>query len=266
MTMEENRVIQHYNDLSGYISNWRMTMNLLYKKQIDFPKEVISYGDNCYDLSLMLSYLDDNLTRFENKHVTPQEFDYMAYAQARCFLKVCYLLIRVLFDNISGIIKYFYDNNEPKLGLRKSFNHLLHQAQSGKLPEDLSSLVKRTDIQFLKVKDRRDSIGHDYESLLISINRDEGGNTTLGHFGTSGRSSKNYEDIRQFFGNTLCEYQNLIDNLLDHFDVKFMQWYKFKPHRNNTILMGLSGNMLWWAYKYGNYTNKGLVVKETDIK
>ena len=60
-----------------------------------------------------------------------------------------------------------------------------------------------------------------YESLLISFKQDEEGKTILGHFSTKEHLTKVYEDIRQYFGYVLCEYQALIDNLLDHFDTKF---------------------------------------------
>jgi hypothetical protein len=263
--MNTDQIIQHYNDLSGYISNWHMTMNRIHRVNNNLPQEIISFVDNCYDLSLMLSYLDDNLIRLENETSTPEGLDHMAYAQTRCFLEVCYFLVRVLFDNISGIIKYFYDKNEPNSGIPKNFNDLLKRAQSGKIPEDLTSVITKIKFNFIKVKDRRDDIGHNYESILVFIDKDKNGKITLEHFGTLGRSPKKYEDIRQFFGSVLCEYQELIDNLLDLFDDKFMSWYKFRPYRNLCILSGLSGNMLWWACKYGKYTNKGLIVKEIDI-
>ena len=93
--------INHKNNLSGYIGNWLTMMNCLKKTPpfIRIPQEVVSYGDNIYDLSLMLSYLDNNLTMLEEKPLTPDEFGYMAYAQARGFLKVCYLLLK--YDSIN---------------------------------------------------------------------------------------------------------------------------------------------------------------------
>src|SRR4030065_1781194 len=101
--------INHKNNLSGYIGNWLIVMNHIKKTQppIRIPQEAVSYNDNNYDLSLMLSYLDSNLTILEETPLTPDKFDYLAYAQARAFLKVCYILLRVLLDDVSGIIKYF---------------------------------------------------------------------------------------------------------------------------------------------------------------
>jgi hypothetical protein len=59
--------INHKNNLSGYIGNWRIMMNSLKKTQppMRIPQVVVSYNDNSYDLSLMLSYLDNNLTILE---------------------------------------------------------------------------------------------------------------------------------------------------------------------------------------------------------
>jgi len=264
MTPQRPKTVYHQNNLSGYIGNLRLLMNLILKGQppIDIPQELVSLGDNTYDLSVMLSYLDAKLTILEETpRIAGQQIDSQAYAEARSFLKVCYLLVRILFDDISGVIKYFYDKNEPNSGVTKSFNDLLNRAKNGKLPEDLSTLLRRTIVQFPKMKDRRDDLGHFYESLLISFKQDEDGKTILGHFSTKGRTSKEYEDIRQYFGFILCEYQKLIDNLLDHFDTKFVDWYRFKPHRDLNIFQGYAGIMLWWAYKYGGYRHKDLVIE-----
>jgi len=265
MASQRTKTVYHQNNLSGYIGNWRLLMNQMLRVQppIDIPQELVSLGDNTHDLSVMLSYLDAKLTILEETPlIAGQKIDYLAYAEARSFLKVCYLLVRILFDDISGVIKYFYDKNEPNSGVTKSFNDLLNRAKNGKLPEDLSTLLRRTIVQFPKMKDRRDDLGHFYESLLISFKKDKDGKTILGHFSTKGRTSKEYEDIRQYFGFILCEYQKLIDNLLDHFDTKFVDWYRFKPHRDLNIYEGYAGIMLWWAYRYGDYRHEDLQVSE----
>ena len=270
MTSQRPMTIQHTNGLSGYISNWRLTLYQLYQKLKvqppgDMPQELVSLVDNIDDLSLMLSYLDAKLTILEETtSIAGQQIDYEAYSEARSFLKVSYLLVRKLFDDVSGVIRYFYDKNEPNSGVTKSFNSLLNKAKNGNLPEALSTVLRQTIVQFPKMKDRRDGLLHDYESLLISFKKDKDGETVLGHFSTKGRTSKQYEDIRQYFGIILCEYQTLIDDLLDHFDTKFMDWYRFKPQRIMTIYGGHAGIMLWWAYKYGNYRHKYLQVVENN--
>jgi hypothetical protein len=267
MSSLKPKVVQHQNSLTGYISNWRLSMNQMLRARppIDIPQELVSLIDNTHDLSVMLSYLDANLATLEETPlVAGQQFDDSAYAQARSFLKVCYLLVRIIFDDISGVIKYFYDENEPNSGVTKSFDTLLGKARNGKLPEDLSRLLKQTIVYFPEMRSRRVDLEHDYESLLISFRRNEAGKTVLGHFSTKRHPTKEYEDIRQYFGCILCEYQTLIDRLLDHFDTKFVDWYRFKPHRNLSIFQGYAGIMLWWAYKYGNYRHKDLIITEND--
>jgi hypothetical protein len=266
MMSQKLKAVYYQNNLSSYVGNWRLSMSQISKRPpINIPQELVSLGDNTHDLSVMLSYLDAKLIILEETPlIAGQQIDFQAYAEARSFLKVCYLLVRMIFDDVSGVIKYFYDNNEPNSGVTKSFSDLLKRAKNGKVPEDLSTLLRLTIVQFPTMKDRRDDLGHFYESLLISFKKDEDGKTILGHFSTKGRTSKEYEDIRQYFGSILCEYQTLIDKLLDHFDIKFADWYKFKPNRNLNIIQGYSGIMLWWAYKYGNYRNDNLHVIENE--
>jgi len=266
MTLRRLKIIHHQTDLTHYISEWRSTMIYILKKHppVDIPQPLISLGDNTRDLSVMLSYLDVNLAILEETPPTVgQEINYQAYSDARTFLKICYLLVRILFNDVAGVIQYFYDENEPNSGVPQSFNALLKKAKNNKLPEDLSTLLKRTIALFPVMRGRRDDLEHYYESLLISFGQDKDGKTILGHFGTKGGTAKEYEDIRQSFGSILCEYQNLIDNILDHFDNKFMDWYRFKPPRASKIIAeGYAGIMLWWAYKYGNYRHKDLQVSE----
>lgn len=270
MASQKIKAVCHTNDLGSYIGNWRITLyqlNRILKIQppTKIPQQFVSFGENRHDLSLMLSYLDTNLTILERtKCIARQQIDSEAYGEARSFLKVCYLLVRILFDDIAGVIKYFYDKNEPNSGVTKSFGDLIKKAQIGKLPNELSTLVDKTVTCFPEMRNRRVDLEHFYESLLISFKWDKDGKTILGHFGTKGQTTTEYEDIRQYFGLVLCEFQKLIDNLLDHFDNKFMEWYKFKPQRNFNIYQGYSGIMLYWAYKYGGYTHKHLKIIENS--
>jgi hypothetical protein len=198
MNRANQKNISHKNNLSGYVSNWLIAMNHIKKTQPPeiMPRAAISYNDNVYDLSLTLSYLNDNLKILEETPITHDKFNYIAYAQARYFLKVCYILLRVLLDDISGIIKFFYDNNEPDVGVPKSFEGLLNKAGSQKLPEDLITLLKPTSDWFREMRKRKDDLVHRYESLLISLRQGENGENILGHFSTMGHTTKEYEDIR----------------------------------------------------------------------
>jgi len=266
MTSQRTISVVHKNDLSAYLGDWKNVMNIILKAQppVSLPQTLISFSNNTYDFSLMLAYLDDRLTVLEETPLTPNQFNYQAYAEARVFLKVCYIFFRILLDDVSGIIRYFYKNNE-RVELSKSFNKLLKKAENGELPDDLSKLLERTSAWFPEMRKRRVDLEHQYESLLISFKQDEDGKNILGHFSTKGRTSKEYEDIREYFGFILCEYQRLIDNLLDHFDTKFRDWYGIiqgKAGRNSTIMTGCPAFPLWWAHKYGNYRHKDLQVSE----
>ncbi len=260
MAQDRRTIINHKNNLSGYIGSWLNVMNNIKKTQppIRIPQEVVSYNDNTYDLSLMLSYLDNNLKILEKTPLTPDKFDYLAYAQARAFMKVCYMFLRIILDDVSGIIKHFYDENEHPIIVPKSFDDLLKKADNRKLPEDLIALIQPSKEWFCQMRQRRVDLEHNYESLLISFRQGKNGENILGHFSTMGHTTKEYEDIRQYIGFVLCEYQKLIDNLLDHFDSKFRNWYGFAPPRDITILDRIVDMPLWWAYKYGNYRHKDL--------
>jgi len=276
MNREASITVQHKNCLSTYLSDWVTMMRHVYiniKPELaqyynltKIPTTFESLQSNTYDLSVMLSYLDVKLTILEETpFIAGQQIDYQAYSEARSFLKVCYLLIRILFDDVSGVIKYFYDKNEPNSGVTKSFSDLLNKAKSGKLPEDLSKLLEGAIVHFPEMRRRRVNLEHYYESLLVSLKKGEDGKTILGHFSTQERTPKEYGDIRQYFGNILCEYQMLIDNLLDHFDTKFGDWHgstQGKSSRNLTIMQGCVALPLWWAYKHGNYRHKDLQVNE----
>ncbi len=114
------------------------------------------------------------------------------------------------------------------------------------------------------MRKRRDDLGHRYESLLISFRQGENGETIPGHFSTMGHTTREYEDDRGYIGFVLYEYQKLIDNLLDHFDSKFRNWYGIAPHREVTQFYHIIAMPLWWAYKYGNYRHKDLQITENN--
>ncbi len=268
MTSQRTISIVHKNDLSAYLGDWKNVMNIILKAQppVSLPQTLISFSNNTYDLSLMLSYLDDKLTILEGTPlIAGQRIDYQAYAEARVFLKASYLFFRILLDDVSGILEYFYKKNELNVKVEQSFDDLLKKAKNRKLPEDLSKLLERPSSWFPEMKDRRDDLVHRYDSFLISFKQGEDGKTILGHFSIKGLPSSMCDDIRKYFGFILCEYQTLIDNLLDHFDTKFGDWYGImqgKSGRTISIMEGCVALPLWWAYKYGNYRHKDLQVNE----
>jgi hypothetical protein len=273
--------IVHKNDLSTYLSNWKTTMNMMsdaisrrlskeegeHYRIARIPKPFKSFSSNSYDLSLVLSYLDNRLRILEDTPITPPQFPYQSYAEAKVFLKVCYIFFLVLLDDVAGIIEYFYKKNEPTVGVKKTFHHLLTKANNDEISDKkLSGLIKELNSWFPEVQSRRDDLVHKYENLQIFLTQNSDGRNIAEQFSTNEIHTRDYKDIRQYFGFILCEYQKFIDSLLDHFDNKFEDWYRAgrgKSSRNTSIIVGDAGIILWWAYRYGNYRNENLQVIES---
>jgi hypothetical protein len=267
--------VVHKNDLSTYLGDWKNVMNMLSntmskmkpEESQDYrvpriPTPFESFHFDSYDLSVLLAYLGDSLTILEETPLS--QFNDRAYAEARVFLKMCFIIFPILLDDLSGIIGYFYKNNE-NLELKKSFDKLLKQSKKEGFPEDLAKLLEQTSSWFPEIKDTRDDLIHYYDSILLSFKEIEGGRNIIGHFHIKGRTPIAYEDTRKYLGLVFCEYQKLIDNLLDHFDTKFRDWYRIvqgKSGRSGTIMSGCVALPLWWAHKYGDYRHQDLQVSE----
>ena len=275
-------IIVHKNDLNAYLGDWKTSMDIMgnaigrrvSKEEGEryliarLPKPFESFSFNSHDLSVLLSYLDDTLRVLEETPITATQFPYQAYAEAKVFLKSCYIFFLVLLDDIGGIIRYFYQKNEPTVEVKKTFGDLLVKANKGILPSgELSELVKTADSWFPEVKRRRDDLVHKYETLLISFRQNPDGRNIAGQFSTKEIHTRDYEDIRDYFGFVLCQYHKFIDSLLDHFDNKFQAWYgivRGKSSRTTSIIEGNAGIVLWWAHRYGNYRNDDLHVIESN--
>lgn len=282
--MSSTRLIRivHKNDLRAYLGDWKNHMNIMsnsISKRVSkaegqryhiarIPKPFESFSFNSDDLTILLTHLDNRLRVLEETSITPSQFPYQAYAEAKVFLKACYLFFLILLDDVAGIIEYFYKKNEPEVRVKKKFNDLLGKANEDKLySRELSELIKGTGLWFPELMRRRDDLVHKYETLLISFKHNQDGKNIAGQFSTKESPTKEYEDIREYFGFVLCEYHKFIDKLLDHLDEKFKVWYGIVQGgagRTTSIIEGTAGIMLWWAYKYGNYTHKDLKVVENN--
>ncbi len=261
MTSRISEKIQHRNSLESYLANARFIGQVLEGMPFpSTPRPLVSLGENAHDLSLMLSHLDRRLATLEDGN---WQIDFQVYYEAKSFLKVCYLLARILFDDLAGVVKYLYDTNEPNSGLPKSFNALLKKARGNGLPEELSTVLTQAVVHFPEMKKRRDGLEHQYESILITFAAGKNDEVVLGHANIDGLTTKYYQDLRVYIGLILAEYQHLTDNLLDHFDSKFPMWYGVQPRRETTVYHGDAGIMLWWAHEYGGYRHKDLVVAES---
>ena len=258
----------HKNDLSGYLSDWKMKMEMMNKlvkigknKPQPIPKTFQAIFTQNTDLRIVLRYLDSKLKILENDKL-PFSKKYQDYADAIVFLKVCYMFYRILLDTLARIIRYFYKENE---GIKLPCSLFIPPVKNKKrenIPKDLSDILDKVYIWFPEVITRRDGLVHRCESFLILIEENKSGIIMLKHSNRPyGNEFKNFGRIREYIGFLLCEYQKLIDNLLDHFDSKFKIWYGIvasKASRSSSMMEWNSANMLWWAVKYGGYKNPDL--------
>ncbi len=266
-------IAKHKNDLSTYLSGWFMCLQMgqiagLKNTRLMLtskPKPFYAIGSHTYELSLMLSHLDSKMRILESK--SPLELDHKAYSECIVFLKASYVFYRILIDTLAGVIEYFYKKSE-KINLPRSFNGLLSKHKNGRLPKELSDVIKDSISWFPDFRARRDDLVHHYESFLILFGKDPQNKTILEHSLMPGKRTptvNNLRDIREYLGFVLKEYQQLVDGLLDHFDSKFKGWYgivKGDKSRTETILEGSSAYMIWWAAKYGNYQHPDLIIRE----
>ncbi len=277
MSPQTQIIITHKNDLRAYFSDWKTQMGIIYisieKRDPEeskryhmtrIPQPIESLSFNSDDFSILLRYLDNTLRILEETPVTPIEFPYQAYAEARVFLKAFFIFLRILLDDLAGIIEHFYKTNERiDLCKGKGFKELLKKADKSKQTEDLSKLLRPRRSWFQELKRIRDDLVHHYDSILISFRQNGEGRNVLGHFNIKEQTRYVHEDTRKYIGLALSEYQRLIDDLLDHFDERFKDWYGIvRGKTSRTTIIIEDGTTLWWAYKYGDYRNQALQVDE----
>jgi len=262
----------HKNDLSGYLSNWKIKMEIMNKlvkigknKPSPTPKTFQAIFIQTTDLSIVLRYLDSKLKILENNKI-PFSEKYQDYANAVVFLKCTYIFYRILLATIARIIKYFYKKNEGITLPRSLFIPLDKGKKMKKIPKDLSVILNKVYIWFPKVDKRRGDLVHGCESFLILFERNKGGINILKHSNIPYEEKiKNFGEIRKYIGFLLCVYQQLIDDLLDHFDSKFESWYGMylsKAGRALTVMEWNSSSMLWWAVNYGGYKGADLELRD----
>lgn len=218
----------------------------------------------------MLELLDNRLIQMEDhvKDINPDEdFESFskAYTEAMTFMDATYIFLRSLLDDVTGVIEYFYKSNKVAK-LPQSFFDLLKKAKAGLVPKELILILQPCQEWFPELKKQRDDILHRYETNLIGFVRNpkKRGWTSIQF---SGRDSASMESggvgIHSNLGVLLAEYQRFIDDLLDLWDKKFMEWYGIVSSRNSrnlSTLVGRSANMLFWASIYGRYTDEEMTI------
>jgi len=231
------------------------------------PQPLQSLGRHEYNLCLMLELFDERLRRFEAT-INEERPEFGAYSEAMAFLDAIYLFSRVLLDGAAGVVRHFYKCNE-KCELPKSFDDMLKKAAGGELPDGLNLVFSGCDTWFSQLKDRRDDIVHHYETYFIGFGQNSEGKMTVVQFSPRNKThAVRDEDLRSYLGFVMAGYQRFVDGLLDHWDVTFQRWFGIVASINSrqlTILEGRSANILWWAYRYGEYKHDSLVVGESKV-
>ena len=262
----------HKNNLSAYLSDWREKIEMMNKlskkgkhKPYPFPKTFQAIFIQTLDLSVVLRYLDLRLKILENNKL-PFSEKYQDYADAIVFLKATYMFYQILLETLAVIIRYFYEENEGIKLPHKLFLPPGKGKKMKKIPKDLSDILNKVYIWFPQVEKRRGDLVHGCESFLILFERNKGGMNILKHSNIPYEEKiKNFGEIRKYIGFLLCVYQQLIDDLLDHFDSKFESWYGAyigKAGRTSTLMEWNSSSMLWWAVNYGGYKNPDLELRD----
>jgi hypothetical protein len=134
----------------------------------------------------------------------------------------------------------------------------------GELPGKLNTVFSEGKTWFPELKDRRDAIVHEYETYFIVFGQNSKGEKTAQQFSPLRNTQAiGDEDLRSYIGMVMAGYQSFVDRLLDYWDEMFESWYGMSVHRDSTTLAGRSGNILWWAYRYGGYKNDNLLISES---
>lgn len=265
--------IEHKNDLSSYLSNWLNFVRSSHLKPRD-PKatkegapvvsNALFFHSNKINLILML--LEERLLRIESswaqirKPLTPssfEKFDHRAYAEAGLFFESIFFYLKIYLDDIAGIIRHFYrDKNLPG-----NYSKLVKSIdRRSDFPDDLAMVIRPAKDWFSQLKVRRDDITHHFEGYILTV----GNNTEYFSRKYENGVSEYFGEIRTYMGGVLRDCQILIDNLLDHFDDKFKEWYGIIGclRHQSTIYIDSACQMLWWAYTYSNYRHKYMRIIE----
>jgi hypothetical protein len=268
--------IRHKNNLQSYLSDWHHKMQVIKaaaKRKVSsvtqLPRPVKSFARHKDSVCLMLELLDNRLTQMEDyvKDNNPNNLESFskAYSETMTFIDSTYIFLKSLLDDVAGIIEYFYKSNGvPNFPSR--FSKLLNKAKEKAVPKELILILQPCQEWFPELRKQRHDIIHHYETIQIGfvLNPKRRGWTSIQFSGRDSASMGNGGvGIKSYLGILLAGYQRFIDDLLDLWDKKFMEWYGIVSSRNSrtlTILEDESANMLFWASIYGGYTDEGMTI------
>ncbi len=261
--------ISHTNSIQGYVGEWLVRMNVKSRVErkpssgLTVPQPVQSLMRHELNVCLMLELFDEHLTCFEiSLNGEKVDCDYDAYFKATAFLDAIYLFSRILLDSAAGVARHYYKYNNKGCELDKSFNKLYDKAGKGELPNNLNKVFSGCEKWFPQLTARRDDIVHRYETYFIGIGKNSEGDRTAMQFSPK-KKTQEVEDLRSYIGMVMAGYQRFLDRLLDYWDEMFLSWYRTSSCRTTVHLLGRRANILWWAHKYGGYTNDNMVVSES---
>ena len=231
---------------------------------LQVPQPLQSLRRHELSLCLMLELFDERLTRFE-KSLSGEiaDYDYGAYSEAMAFLDAIYLFSRMLLDSAAGIVKHLHGCDTGR-ALPTSFNDIFKKSVRGELPNGLNAVFSGCDAWFPQLKHRRDDIVHRFETYFIGFTqRSKGGAIAVQFSPRREPPAIGNEDLRSYVGTVMAGYQGFVDRLLDYWDEVFRGSHAISVSRNRTIFEGRSGNILLWAYRYGEYRNDNLLIGES---
>ncbi len=262
--------VSHTNVLSTYLSDWIMKIKLLHQHRN--PQMIVSNYHHVFqaiaicerDINTLLRLIDERLIILEKRSVptieTINKMDFIVDVETVVLLKALYYEIRIYLDAISGVIRCFH----CKQSLPKSFSDLLKKQATQKIPVDLSRVLSSASKWFNDFKETRDNLVHNYEDFLLLFEQKGVHHASI--YKNQDNKAFDYGLIKLCIGKLLNNIQVMIDDLLDYFDGKFLDWFGFvqSPNsRNRTI--SSNGFILYWANKYGGYKHAALHIDGEHI-
>jgi hypothetical protein len=225
----------------------------------------ISTGER--DIGIFLRLLDERLRALEKRPFPTieniKDFNFNVDAEAIVLLKALYVHTRIYLDAIAGVLQFFH----RRMNLPKSFNALLKKIGTSAIPNDLSQVLSSVPKWFSQFRKTRVNLVHDYEDFLLLF-YGKGDEKEIHHASLTRMDRDkafDYGSIRSSVGGLLKDIQVMVDDLLDHFDARFYEWYGFvQSPTSRTQTMFEDGYMLYWAYKYGGYSHPDLHVQENE--
>src|SRR3990172_2888805 len=159
-----NITVSHKNDLRTYWGNWANLIRMITPNGHDrysfdrIPLVIESLATDQTELEFVLSHLHDHLSVIETTQIS--SFDYLSYAESRVFLKMFFVSLRVVLDNVNGVIEYLYKINRDTEPLSPSFAKTLRNALQNRLSPNLKDIFINANQWFPEFTKTRNDLVH----------------------------------------------------------------------------------------------------------